>query len=86
MADTDSADHMETLIANVGEVRRLLGIHERLTAKKVRRREGVEVLNKSGIVLLVACWEAFVEDLAVPSFEALVAQARSQVSSPRACL
>jgi len=32
----------------------------------------MEVLNKSAIVLLVACWEAFVEDLATDAFDYLL--------------
>jgi len=71
-----AATHIETLQQNVEEVHRLLEFHARLTGTKVGKRGGVEVLNKSGIVLLIACWEAFVEDLAVSAFEALLASAK----------
>lgn len=57
------AQHMDSLIENVKEVDRLTAIHSQLTGSGPGRRYNVEVLHKSSIVLLVACWEAFIEDL-----------------------
>ena len=34
----------------------------------------MEVLNKSAVVLLVACWEAYIEDLATTAFEYMLTQ------------
>jgi hypothetical protein len=39
-------------------------------------KHNVEVLNKSAIVLLVACWESFVEDVAETAFSILLRRAR----------
>jgi hypothetical protein len=46
------------------------------------RKHGLEVLNKSGIVLLVACWEAFVEDLGASAFDHMLANATSHTTFP----
>jgi hypothetical protein len=70
-----SFQHILNLNDNVLEVLRLVEIHEALTGKGRGRRRRVEVLNKSGIVLLVACWEAFVEDLASAAFDFLFQKA-----------
>ena len=40
-----------------------------------------EVLNKSAVVLLVGCWEAFVEDLARSAFEILLKRAKVHLFS-----
>ncbi len=68
--------HNQTFKENLSEIKRLLEIHVELTGDEPGRRANVEVLNKSGIVLLVACWEAFVEDLATSSFDFLLSHAR----------
>lgn len=75
-----------TLLANTAEVTDLVLIHEFLTGDKPGRRRRVEVLNKSGIVLLVACWEAFVEDLAGNAFDALLAGATAPTVFPQSVL
>jgi hypothetical protein len=56
-------------------VRRLTDIHTAVAGSGPGHKHDVEVLNKSAVVLLVACWEAFVEDLAVEAFETLLADA-----------
>lgn len=40
---------IERLVENMGDVQRLLVIHEELTGEDRGRRTGVEVLNKSGV-------------------------------------
>lgn len=72
-----SAKHIETLNENISEVRRLLRIHQRIAGSKPGYKHGVEVLNKSSIVLLVACWEAFVEDLAESAFDFMLSKSSS---------
>jgi len=42
----------------------------------------LQVLNRSAIVLLTACWEAFVEDLATSSFEWLLAECKDAQAFP----
>jgi len=61
---------------NLSEVERLLKIHTRIAGKGVGYKYNVAVLNKSAIVLLVACWESFVEDLAEMAFSILLRRAK----------
>jgi HEPN superfamily RiboL-PSP-like protein len=68
-------DPIKGLIQNVTEVQRLMQIHEQVSRATPGRKHDLEVLNKSGIVLLVACWEAFVEDLATVAFDGMLAHA-----------
>jgi hypothetical protein len=46
------------------------------------RRYGLEVLNKSAIVLITAFWEAYYEDLATEALEHLVTNADSVEKLP----
>jgi hypothetical protein len=68
--------HVANFRANLEEIRGLLAIHVRLTGVGPGRRRNVGVLNRAGIVLLVACWEAYVEDVAALAFEAMMEGAR----------
>src|SRR6266446_1693695 len=63
------AHPVATFLENTNEVQQLVEFHEEKTGTKPGRRFGVEVLNKSAIVLLTACWEAFIEDTASVGFE-----------------
>lgn len=75
---------MAALVANLTEVSRLTEIHTELTGDARGRRRDVDILNKSGIVLAVACWESFVEDLATHCFDCLLEEASSpDVFPPR---
>ena len=82
MADGDNPQHMANFISNVKEVDRLLEIHTRATSPGPGRKHAVEILNKSGIVLLVACWEAFVEDLASNALEVLIEKSKDHSVLP----
>ncbi len=64
--------HLAQLLENLTEVQQLLVIHGKVAGKGRGRKYDVEVLNKSAIVLVVACWEAFVEDLAESALRALI--------------
>ncbi len=69
---------------NLGEVKALLLMHEALTGEKRGRRDSlIQVLNKSSVVLLVACWEAFIEDLADKAFSSLLTKASSPDHFPK---
>ena len=57
---------------NVEDVERLLAIHADVGGDAQGRRFGLEVLNKSAIVLITAFWEAYCEDLAAEALEHLV--------------
>jgi hypothetical protein len=74
------------LISSIEEVQRLVDIHARLTGAGKGRRHAVEVLNKSDIVLLVACWEAFIEDLAEHSYSVLLSGAKRHSAIPKKVL
>jgi hypothetical protein len=69
------ADPIQNLETNIRAVKRLLEIHTGLAGDTPGRKHNVEVLHKSAIVLLVACWEAFIEDLASAAFEAMLKHA-----------
>ena len=70
------AKHAEVLINNVHEVDRLSQIHGQITLKGPGYKHDVQILHKSAIILLVACWEAYVEDLAVASLEHMISAAK----------
>jgi hypothetical protein len=72
-----TAKHIESLRSNMAEIDRLLEIHKVVAGPGVGRKRDVEVLNKSAIVLLLACWEAFVEDTATAAFDRMLATATS---------
>ena len=83
MATSTDPDHMTNFISNVKEVDRLSAIHAAVTKKGPGRKHNVEVLHKSGIVLLIACWEAFVEDLATSALSFLVDSAKDHTKIPK---
>lgn len=68
---------------NVQDVQRLLEIHADVGGDAQGRRFGLEVLNKSGIVLITAIWEAYCEDLAAEALNHLVTNAASGSSLPK---
>jgi hypothetical protein len=75
--------HVATLISNTNEVAGLLQIHAVFTGGRTGRpRVPLEVLNKSAVVLLVACWEAYVEDLATAAFDVMLDRAPSPRAFP----
>ena len=77
-----SAEHLATLAANFQEVTNLLKIHTTVAGDSSGRKYGVEVLNKSGIVLLVACWEAYIEDLAESAFSYMLERVKTPDDIP----
>lgn len=63
--------------ANIKDIERLLELHSLVGGAKKGRRHGLEVLNKSAIVLTSAYWEAYCEDLAAEALEHIVKNAKS---------
>lgn len=55
--------HVERFSANLADVRSLMLAHEHIAGVGRGRKRDVEVLNKSAIIFLVACWEVYVEDV-----------------------
>lgn len=78
--------HIDNFIENARDVRRLLTIHTQVSGSKPGRRKNVEVLNKSCIVLLTACWESFIEELASAAFAAMLKRARGHETFPYSVL
>ena len=74
----------KALDANVKDVERLLKLHEQEGGTKRGRRFGLEVLNKSAIVLITAYWESYCEDIASEALAHMVKHAKSGVSLPKA--
>ena len=62
MALENPPPHLQGLLDNLKESLSVLDIHEKVSGQGRGRKHGVEVLNKSALVLIVACWEAYVED------------------------
>lgn len=68
--------HIAQLQANLQEVELLVAAHHLLGGPGPGRKRNVEVLSKSAIVLVVACWEAYVEDLASPALKFQIENAK----------
>jgi hypothetical protein len=71
--------HVASLVSNTDEVDRLMTIHEVFTEGAPGKPPNLEVIHKSAVVLVIACWEAYVEDLAKNAYEALM----NAASTPR---
>lgn len=83
MSKEDYSAAMNTFSANINDVHRLINIHKDLTGNQRGRRWGVEVLNKSAILLITACWEAYVEDLIKETCEFLLKHSKIPEDFPR---
>lgn len=79
-------NHVESLIANTREVGNLIRLHAIIVGGKRGRPPDLEVLSKSSVVLLVACWEAYIEDLASNAFDFLLSNADTPRNFPNRVL
>lgn len=61
---------------NVKDVERLMELHAQHGGNAKGRRYGLEVLNKSAIVLITSYWEAYCEDIAEEGLEHIVMHAK----------
>lgn len=59
-----AAPHIQGLMKNLEEVNRLISIHSDISGSGPGRKRDVQVLNKSALIMLLACWEAYIEDAA----------------------
>lgn len=57
---------------NAKDIERLMELHEEQGGTAKGRRHGLEVLNKSAIVLLTSFWEAYCEDIAAEGLNHIV--------------
>src|SRR5215831_424437 len=71
------SEAQKSLDANLKEIERLLALHAMVGGETKGRRYGLEVLNKSAIVLITAYWEAYCEDIAAEALAHIVIHARS---------
>jgi hypothetical protein len=67
---------------NLDDVKRLLEFHAHEGGDAAGRRIGLEVLNKSAIVLITSYWEAYCEDLAEEALEHIVGNAKTSDALP----
>jgi hypothetical protein len=79
---TNHPTHIDNMGQNLAVVRRLIEIHSEVAGQGPGYKADVEVLNKSAIVMLVACWESFVEDLVSGAFDLMLANATSHKVFP----
>jgi hypothetical protein len=54
---------IERLALRLADARRLLEIHTEATGDRAGRRRGYDVLNRSAVMLAVAAWEGFCEEV-----------------------
>lgn len=67
---------------NANDIERLIELHTDTGGMAKGRRFGLEVLNKSAIVLLTSFWEAYCEDIAAEALEHIVIHAPSAEKLP----
>jgi hypothetical protein len=72
-----------SLDKNLNDVKTLLKLHEERGGNARGRRYGLEVLNKSAIVLITSYWEAYCEDLAEEGLELIVTHAKTADMLPK---
>lgn len=69
---------------NLKDIDRLLELHAEKGGMGRGRRTGLEVLNKSAIVLITSFWEAYCEDIASEGLEVIVLKAKTSDVLPEA--
>ncbi|MBL7205373.1 MAG: hypothetical protein ISS63_13770 [Desulfobacteraceae bacterium] len=69
--------------ANTKDIKRLLELHKKEGGIQKGRRYGLEVLNKSAIVLITAYWEAYCEDIAAEGLEHIIEHSKSAKALPK---
>jgi hypothetical protein len=67
---------------NKRDVDQLWQIHEEIGGQGPGRKYGVDVINRASIVFITACWESFIEDLAVEAFDFLVVNVPNALALP----
>lgn len=67
---------------NQADIEQLWIIHEDYAGEGRGRKRGVEVLNRSAIIFVTACWESYIEDLAVEAFDFLLLNAKDSTAIP----
>lgn len=73
----------DNFLTNMQEIDDLLRLHRLAGGDQPGRRSGLEALNKSGVVLICAIWEAYCEDLCVEALDFLIAQVPAPDKLPK---
>ncbi|CAN5279796.1 hypothetical protein BH11PSE10_BH11PSE10_20970 [soil metagenome] len=68
---------------NSKDIAELRSIHQEISGQGAGRKYGVEVLNRSAVVFITACWESYVEDLATEAFDFLLANCPTSSAIPQ---
>jgi hypothetical protein len=69
---------------NLKDIERLMELHKQQGGISPGRRYGLEVLNKSAIVLITSYWEAYCEDIAAEAMEHIVKHSKNADALPKA--
>ncbi len=69
--------------ANLKDIERLMELHKQEGGISRGRRYGLEVLNKSAVVLITSYWEAYCEDIAAEAMEHIVTHAKTADALPK---
>ncbi len=72
----------ESFKANSSDIDALMRIHSEQGGTKRGRRFDLSVLNRSAVVLITACWEAYVEDICTEAYEFLLKKSTSHKQIP----
>jgi len=73
----------QALDGNLKDIDALIKFHADKGGNLPGRRYGLEVLNKSAVVLLTSCWEAYCEDIAEEGLACIVQHAPSADHLPK---
>ncbi len=71
---------------NLKDIKRLMELHQQEGGTSSGRRFGLEVLNKSAIVLITSYWEAYCEDIAAEALAHIVEHSSSADALPKALM
>lgn len=78
--------HIQNMRENLKEIELLINIHTQVSGQSRGRKNDVEVLNKSAIVLITACWENYIEDLVKEAFNYLLENSDQHTVFPNSVL
>lgn len=74
---------LEALKERMKDAERLIEIHELTTGQQAGRRYNFDALNRSAVLLSIAAWEGFVEDLLKYSVEFMATRLDSPADLPK---
>lgn len=78
-----SSNARKSFDENLKDIKRLMSLHEQEGGPSAGRRYGLEVLNKSAIVLITSYWEVYCEDIAAEALVHIVKHSKSADVLPK---